>query len=92
MIHPQSQVHRNPDVPSTAIDGEIVMMSPDQSEYFGLNRTASHLWRLLDEVRSVEDLYREMQERFDVSADRCREEVDRFLSETAACGLISIRG
>jgi Coenzyme PQQ synthesis protein D (PqqD) len=89
-LNPESRIRRNPEIVHSAIDGEVVMMSLDKGEYFGLNAVGSHVWNRLQEPRSMGELCRHLQEKFEVSDEQCRQDVARFLSQIAECGLISV--
>lgn len=89
-ITERTRLHRNPDMVFSTIDGEVVMMSVEQGEYFGLNAMGSEIWNALAEPRSLEDLCRALRERFDVSETQCREEVARFLADIAHSGLVTV--
>ncbi len=60
----------------------------DTNALITLNPTARCVWELLSEERSVDELAAAVTERFDVDVDRARADVQTFLDEIAAMGLI----
>ncbi|GMR00477.1 MAG: hypothetical protein BMS9Abin18_1327 [Zetaproteobacteria bacterium] len=83
-------VKRNPEIVHSDMDGETVMMSIVNSSYYGLNPVASHIWDLLESEMSVRHLCDLLQEKYDVSGDRCCEEVCIFLTRMAEDKIIEI--
>lgn len=83
-----SNIVRNPDLVATEMDGELVMMSIDQGEYYGLNRVAARIWELLDAATTVEQLCQRLTQEFEISPDQCQTEVLAFADELLAQGLI----
>ena len=43
-----SKVQRNPEMVSGNMDGEIVMLSLQRGEYFGLDMVGSRIWELIE--------------------------------------------
>jgi hypothetical protein len=85
-----SLIHRDPEIVHSAIDGEVVMMSMDQGEYFGLNEVGSRIWSLLERPIRLGELCRLLAESFNVDAERCLREVAAFLGDIEKCGLIRV--
>lgn len=82
-------VTRSPDLLSTNMDGETVMMSIDQGHYYGLNPVGSRTWDLLRQPATVHALCRQIETEYAVASDECEPAVIAFLSELARHGLIS---
>ncbi len=53
-----------------------------------LNETAACVWELLAEDRSLDELAAGVAEKFDVSLDRARIDVQIFIDEIAQMGLL----
>lgn len=53
------------------IENEIVMMSLDNGEYYGLNRTASEIWNIIEQPLSISDICNKLILKFDVSYSEC---------------------
>lgn len=74
------------------VDGEIVGLDRHQGEVFGFNAVASDVWRLLEQPRSLSDLCREIEQRYQVSPAQCGEEVATLLDEMIAMKLVRESG
>jgi hypothetical protein len=89
-IAPETVVVRSAEPLTARVDDEVVMLDTRQGCYFGLDRTGSAIWDLLDAPRSVDDLCRALVERYEVPPETCRAEVVSFLTELADAGLVEV--
>jgi coenzyme PQQ biosynthesis protein PqqD len=71
-----------------AVEDEIVMLSLERGKYFHLNSAASSIWELLETPRTLAELCRELEQRFDVPAAQCEADVREFLAELEARSLL----
>jgi hypothetical protein len=62
------------------IDGETVMMSIENGEYYGLDDIGSLIWKLIEKPINVSDLIDTLLERFDVDRKTCERDVLVFLN------------
>lgn len=71
------------------VDGDRVLMSPKQFDYFGFAATGTEVWDLIDGQRSVDDIVAILQADFDADNDQIRTDVTDFLSGLEAAGLLA---
>jgi len=83
-------VKRNLEIVSSDMDGEMVMMSIMNGEYYGIDAIGSHIWQLLDEQISIEDLCTKLCEIYDVDVEECRRDVDAFLTKMLEHKIVQI--
>jgi hypothetical protein len=83
-------VQRNPGLVTSNIDGEIVMMSVDNGEYYGLDEIGSRIWDLLENTISVENLVEKLTEEFEVEKGDCMNDTIEFLKELLSKNLILV--
>ena len=76
-----SKIKRNPELVSTDVDGEKVMMSVDSGEYFGLDPVGGRIWELIENPIRIDDLVDILLEEFDVSKEQCEIDTLEFLNE-----------
>lgn len=69
------------------VDGELVMLDPATSRYFGLADTGMRIWQLLEEPRSVDDLVATLVAEYEVEPEQCTDEVMAFLDQLEQAGL-----
>jgi len=61
------------------MDGETVMMSIEQGEYYGIDAIGSEIWHMLEEEKCVRDICTSLCQRYDVDESVCQKDVLRFL-------------
>lgn len=86
----QDIVQRNPDLLSSQIDGEIIMMNMHDGNYYGLNEIASRIWELIEKPIVYSDLIKALLAEFDVTEEACSNDVSTFLAQLAEKKLIVI--
>ena len=75
-------VARSGDVVHTELnDGEVMMMSVKNGEYYGLDPVASEIWVMLAEPHSVAQICASLLGRYEVSAEDCERDVVGLVQE-----------
>jgi len=72
------------------MDGETVMMSIENGEYFGLNPVGSRMWELIENPIEVDALIELLLDEFDVSREQCEIETMEFLNHLLEKKLLTI--
>ena len=75
---------------SATLDGEAVLLQPEAGMYYGMNEVATVLWERLEEPATVADLRAELCSEFDVEASVADRDLQAFLSDLEAAGLVEI--
>ena len=79
----------NPEVLSSKIDEEVILMSIEADSYFGLEPVGSLVWEMLaKQPASVSELVVQLMEEYDVQEDTCREDVLQFINDMSEKKLI----
>jgi len=84
----QTIIQRNNDILASDIDGEKVMMSIQQGEYYGLGKTGSFIWDILEQPIAISDLADLITEKYEVSKAQCLNDIMPFLNDLAEKKLI----
>jgi len=79
-INLQTTIKRNPELVSSDIDGETVMMSIEKGEYFGLDSVGSRIWELIENPIEVNRLIELLLEEFEVDREQCQADTFEFLN------------
>ncbi|NMB71392.1 MAG: lasso peptide biosynthesis PqqD family chaperone [Bacteroidales bacterium] len=87
-IQEKTFYRRNPDLIFSDMDGETVMMSIQNGEYYGLDEVGSRIWQLLENPESAETLTQKLIEEYEVSQETCLSDVMEFLNILAEKKLI----
>lgn len=85
-----SLLTRSTDLVFSEVDDEITMMHIETGKYYGLNRVGAVIWNLLDEPTGFGAVCDALVTRFEVEPAQCRAEVEAFVSQMAAAGLVTV--
>jgi len=66
---------------TTKMDGEIVMMSIDNGEYYGLDRVGSRIWEIIEKPVLVNALIDTLLDEFEVGREQCEMDTFEFLNQ-----------
>jgi hypothetical protein len=81
-------IQQNPATPTRSIDGEALVITPQDSTLHALNETATFVWDRADGKQRVCDIATALLNDFDVDEATARAEVTRFVEEAVARGLL----
>ena len=81
LIDSKTIVKRNPELVSSNLDGETVMMSVESGEYFGLDSVGSRIWELIENPIEVDRVIELLLEEFEVSREECEVDTYDFLNQ-----------
>lgn len=70
------------------IDNEIIIMRPDNGDFYALSGTAAAVWRLIDGKRDREALITSAAIAFEASEYEIASDVDELLSQLRDTGLL----
>lgn len=79
---------RGRDLISTEMDGDIVALSIDLGQYFGMSGIGTRLWEALETPQSVEGLVALICAEYEVDAATARADIVAFVAELNKNGLL----
>ncbi len=80
---------RNPNLVAADIDGDLVMMSIEQGEYFGITGVGSRVWELLAAPTTVANITCVICAEYAVEEATCQADMQTFVEELIQLGLVS---
>ena len=89
-IEPATLIVRDAEMIAAEMDGDLVMMSIERGEYFGIGGVGTLAWELLEQPTTVDRLVAAVCEEFEVDADTCRADLLGFAEELIALGLVKV--
>jgi hypothetical protein len=89
-INPASLIVRDPDMVAAEMDGDLVMMSIERDEYFGIAGVGTRAWELLEQPMTVEQICAVIGTEFEVDEATCREDMLGFANELLTLGLVKL--
>ncbi|TXT35021.1 MAG: coenzyme PQQ biosynthesis protein PqqD [Comamonadaceae bacterium] len=76
---------------ATSIDDQIVLLSLDKGNYYGMNGVLTSIWHWVAQPMRVSDICKKLIETYEVSDEVCKKDVQRILLELQQEGLIEIK-
>jgi PqqD family protein of HPr-rel-A system len=80
-------------LPFQRLDEETIVVDPRSREVHLLNETAARIWELLETASSVDEIVEALGDEYEgAPPEELRREVEAFLSDLGARGLLASRG
>lgn len=76
-----SVVQRNTDMLFSKMDEEVVMLSIQNSEYYGLNEIGSTIWEMIEKPVQVETLMLQLMEEYEVERRQAESDILALLND-----------
>ena len=70
-------------------DGNALLFNPDNGDTFGLNKTASFIWELLNEGSSRDEIINAIREKMTEFPDNMEDDVDEFIAALKGKGYLA---
>ena len=88
LISPDYTISRHEGQISSKLDGDVVLLSIEQGEYYQMDTIGSRIWDLIEKPMLFKDLCEQLTREFDVDMAQCQEDVSSFLGELTDKSLI----
>ena len=85
---PGDKFKRNSDLIGAAIDDEMVMMSVEHGQYYGLGGVGPRVWELIEQPQTMDQLVDQILEEFEVEREVCEKDLTEFLAQMEQLGLV----
>lgn len=72
------------------LDNEVVMMSIERGNYYGLNPVAAQIWRMIGKGASIGEICDQLAMEYEVTPEECSSEVVAFISKLLEERLVEI--
>jgi coenzyme PQQ synthesis protein D (PqqD) len=90
MITELTRISRNPAVLTAEVDAEIVMMSIEKGQYFGLDDIGSDIWRRIDPPCLFGDLTDRLAADYDVDRATIAADVRQLLDQMVEHNVVTL--
>ncbi len=87
-LNDKTQLVRNPDLVSADMDGDLVMMSIENGEYYGIGGVGSRIWELLANAVGIAQIAETITTEFEVETVQCQTDVIAFAQQLIELGLV----
>jgi predicted RND superfamily exporter protein len=89
-IGPDTILKRKQDQLFSEIDGEVVMLSIENSEYYGMDKVGSRIWQLIEKPVSLNQLIGILLDEYEVTEEQCTEDTLKFIDQLMEKELVEI--
>ncbi|MBN1143546.1 MAG: PqqD family protein [Bacteroidales bacterium] len=90
-IGPDTIIQRRNDLLFNEIDGEVVMLSIENGEYYGMNIVGSRIWALIERPSTFKDLLVKITQEFNIDAEQAKTDSIHFLEKLLDKKLLSLK-
>jgi len=80
-ITPDTVLQRKGDLLFNEIDGEVVMLSIENSEYYGMDKVGSRIWELLEKPMTFKEIVARLRDEYEVTEEQCVSDTLAFLNK-----------
>ena len=87
-IDPDIMLHRKSNLLFNEIDGEVIMLCVENSEYYGMNNVGSRIWEILEKPHRFKELIAKLMDEYEVSEKQCIKDTMAFLNKLSDKKLI----
>ena len=84
------KVKRNDEAVWRVIDGEIVVLLPEERALHALTGCGSRVWELIEEETAISEIVQKICAEYDVEPQRAREEIIEYVHKLEAMKLVDI--
>lgn len=70
------------------IGGDRALLHIENNTYFTINPTAATLWQAMTEPRDIDELVSAVTEKFEVTAEQCRGDVETVLAQMVEADIV----
>lgn len=80
-LNSNTLIARNKGILANRVGDEVVMMDMEKGKYFGVNKTGSYIWQLLEQPATLGELCERLVADFGISTEQCTTEVKAFVEQ-----------
>ena len=73
---------------ATSIGDETAVMSIKRGRYYAVGLVAERVWQMLETPATPREIIERLMDEYDIAPEQCGREVDAFLNELIAEGLV----
>jgi hypothetical protein len=89
-IRSTERYHKNTDLLTVEMDGDLVMMSIERGDYYGVSGIGPFVWKLIDTPATFMALVDAIVENFEIDAETASADLQIFLGELTKNGMVTV--
>ena len=83
-------IKRCGNVPYKEVDGDVLLISLKDGDYYGLNQTGMEIWKMLDGTKKIDEIAHALSKKFKISLKKATQDTRIFLRELKKSDLIEL--
>jgi hypothetical protein len=83
-----SKYIKKSNVEATLLDNEWILLNVDKFTVTKVNQLGGYCWDLLNEVQTLNELYRSIRVQFPESEELTITDIEQYLTQLIECGLV----
>lgn len=84
-----TSVVRNPNSVFTDMDGDTVIMSIEQGNYYGMSDVGTLVWKMLEQPKSIREIVQAVRMEYTVDESTCQNDLFEFIEDLIKNGLVT---
>ena len=84
------KVKRSDDAVWRVIDGEVVVLLPEEAGIHALTGCGSRVWELIEEETAISEIIKSICAEYEVEPQRAREEITEYVHKLEAIKIVEI--
>ena len=88
IIEPNTLIRRNDEIVAADMGDEVVMISLQRNNYFGLDDIGARIWAQLEQPTTMLAICERLRAQYDVDEETCARDVGGLLDHMAREGLL----
>jgi hypothetical protein len=88
---PSSVVVRANTILASEVDDETMLLSMENSKYYGMADTANYIWEMIKEPMRLDQIVHHLTTVYNVDDKQCLKDVQTFLEELLRSNLITVK-
>lgn len=87
-VNSNSVIQRT-DLTGSQIDSEMVFFNHNTGKYFGTGPVGADIWAYVDSPKSISEICDYLLETYDIDRETCETQVQKFVREMIAGGIVT---
>ncbi len=83
-------VVRRPDSVFTDMDGDTVIMSIEQGNYYGMGAVGTLVWKILEHPKTIGEIVQAVRMEYAVDEDTCQNDMIEFIEDLIKNELVAV--
>lgn len=89
-MHDNAIIQRAPGAVQAVVDGQLVLLSPVDFSYHGLDSVGARIWEMLEQPLSIDEVVASLLTEYTIDESTCRADVEPFVARMSEIGVLLV--